>query len=125
VGHAIDYARGYDPFYILSLNPMSHSEPSIEQVMQLVKELPIASQYTLLSALSAELNSQETDVETQDWLETDLGEDLPAYEWGEEGILQGKPVRYLVGRGLVVEGEIQATASIATVPKYSITSSRR
>lgn len=83
---------------------MSHPEPTVEQVMQLAKKLPIASQYTLLSALSAELNSQKTDVETQDWLEADLGEDLLPYDWGEEGILQGKPVRYVLGRGLVVEG---------------------
>lgn len=73
MAHAIDYARGYDLFYILSLNPMSHSEPSIEQVMQLVKELPIASQHILLSALSAELcaHSQKPDVEPHDWLEAD------------------------------------------------------
>jgi hypothetical protein len=79
-------------------------EPSMEQVMELVKQLPIASQQQLLSALMAELKHQETDVESQDWLEADLGEDLPPYEWGEAGVPQGKPVQFVGGRGLVVEG---------------------
>jgi hypothetical protein len=85
---------------------MSQLDPATEQVFKLVKQLPIASQYTLFSVLKTELHPhlQEPDLETQDWLEADLGEDFPPYEWGAEGIPTGKPVRYVSGRGLVVEG---------------------
>ncbi|ATY83868.1 hypothetical protein CVV65_01860 [Kyrpidia spormannii] len=38
------------------------------------------------------------------WLESDLGGELPPYDWGPEGPPKGKPVRYVPGVGPVVEG---------------------
>lgn len=81
---------------------MSLLELSVDQVIELVKQMSIEDQYAILSALNAQL--QPVDEETLEWLEADFGEDLPPYEWGLEGIPQGKPVRYISGRGLVVEG---------------------
>jgi hypothetical protein len=85
---------------------MSHPDPSIERVIQLVKQLPVDSQHTLLSVLNAELKAtlESVDGESQKWLEADLGEDLSPYEWGAGDVPEGKPVQYVLGRGLVVEG---------------------
>jgi hypothetical protein len=85
---------------------MSQPDLAIEQVIDLVRQLPIASQYKVLSVLKSELPAvPEPDLETETWLEADFGEDLPPYEWGEAGIPAGTPVRYVPGRGLVVEGD--------------------
>ncbi|MFP5501428.1 MAG: hypothetical protein ACLGIN_02995, partial [Candidatus Sericytochromatia bacterium] len=46
----------------------------------------------------------ELDEETREWLEADLGGPLPPYEWGSEGPPKGKPVHYVPGVGLIVEG---------------------
>jgi len=43
--------------------------------------------------------------ENHSWLETDLGGELPPYEWGAEGIPEARPVRYIQGKGLFVLGE--------------------
>lgn len=42
--------------------------------------------------------------EDRAWLGADVGGPLPPYEWGSEGPPKGKPVRYVPGVGLVVEG---------------------
>ena len=47
---------------------------------------------------------QPLDAESQRWLEADLGEDLPEYDWGEPGIPQDKPIRYEPGVGFIVVG---------------------
>ncbi len=85
---------------------MPSLEVTLEQVIALVKQLPTQDQVTLLSTLTTELQqtSQPLDAETQEWLEADLGEDLPDYEWGAEGEPVGKPVHYVPGVGVVVEG---------------------
>lgn len=43
------------------------------------------------------------DAETQTWLNADLGENLPPYEWGEEGEPVGKPIYYVKGLGFMVD----------------------
>jgi hypothetical protein len=48
-------------------------------------------------------NFSVQDLEPQTWLEADLGDNLPDYDWGEDGIPQGKSVEYLSGVGLVVK----------------------
>lgn len=45
------------------------------------------------------------------WLNADLGGPLPPYEWEPEGPPQAKPVRYVPGVGLMVEGEESADGS--------------
>ena len=50
--------------------------------------------------------SPAMDRETQAWLDADLGEELPPYDWGDVDPLElGEPVRYVPGAGLVVERE--------------------
>lgn len=45
------------------------------------------------------------------WLNADLGGPLPPYELEPEGPPQAKPVRYVPGVGLMVEGEESADGS--------------
>jgi hypothetical protein len=45
------------------------------------------------------------DSESQRWLEADLGEDLPEYDWGPNGIPEDKPIRYESGTGFIVESK--------------------
>jgi hypothetical protein len=45
------------------------------------------------------------DEESRDWLEADLAGDWPDYDWGEAGIPEGLPVRYVVGEGVVIGDE--------------------
>jgi predicted DNA-binding antitoxin AbrB/MazE fold protein len=55
---------------------------------------------TALAALPVE----ELDAETSEWLEADLIENALPYDWGEQGIPQGKKVYYSPEQGFVVEG---------------------
>ncbi len=56
--------------------------------------------------LATELSKMDdfaaNDTESQFWLEDNLSNDLPEYDWGEGGIPSMKPVEYLAGIGLVV-----------------------
>jgi len=54
--------------------------------------------------LNSELDNT-LDGETKTWLESDLGENLPPYNWGTEHMPEGQPVHYVAGVGLVIEGE--------------------
>ena len=45
------------------------------------------------------------DAESRAWLDADLSSELPPYEWGEEGIPKGKPIRYDLEKGFVVQDE--------------------
>jgi hypothetical protein len=51
-----------------------------------------------------EMGNLEPDKESQQWLEGDMGEDLPEYDWGTEEIPEVKPIQYQVGVGFVVVG---------------------
>ncbi len=42
--------------------------------------------------------------EDRAWLDADLGDTLPPYDWGSDGPPAGRPVRYVPGRGLIIEG---------------------
>lgn len=85
---------------------MATLELTTEQIIALVNQLPIADKYAVLSALNAELGQPQAtpDAETREWLEAPLVDELPPYEWGEDGIPDGKPIRYVRDRGYVVEG---------------------
>lgn len=46
----------------------------------------------------------EMDAETREWIEADLVEPLPPYDWGNvDPLTLGKPVRYVADMGLVIE----------------------
>ena len=57
----------------------------------------------LATELSKAENLAANDVESRSWLEADLVNDLPEYDWGEGGIPSMKPVEYVSGIGLVVK----------------------
>lgn len=44
------------------------------------------------------------DGEDRGWLEAEMGGEWPPYDWGPGGPPAGRPVRWVSGRGLVVEG---------------------
>lgn len=48
-------------------------------------------------------NQKEMKKEDQEWLNADLVE-LPEYDWGPEGPPKGRPVKYIEGVGLIIEG---------------------
>ena len=52
-----------------------------------------------ISEYEALISTHELDAETQHWLEADMGEDLPEYNWGEKGIPAGQPIQYQIGTG--------------------------
>jgi hypothetical protein len=85
---------------------MATLELTSEQILMLVKQLPVAEKYALMSALNAELEQLQAipDAETSEWLEAPLVDDLPPYEWGTDGMPEGKPIRYVCDLGFVVEG---------------------
>ncbi|MBD2151545.1 hypothetical protein H6F44_15655 [Pseudanabaena sp. FACHB-1277] len=58
----------------------------------------------LATELSKTENFVDNDMESKSWLEADLVDDLPEYNWGEGGIPSMKPVEYVSGVGLVVAG---------------------
>jgi hypothetical protein len=46
----------------------------------------------------------ELDAESKLWLDGDMGEDLPEYDWGTEEIPPVKPIKYQPGVGFIVVG---------------------
>lgn len=85
---------------------MATLELTTEQVIALVKQLPPKSKQLVFSVLQADLqeSANELDAETQQWLEANLDEALPPYDWGATGAPSGKPIRYQLGQGFVIEG---------------------
>jgi hypothetical protein len=57
----------------------------------------------LVNELSKTENFASDDIESKSWLEADLVDDLPEYNWGEGGIPSMKPVEYVSGIGLVIK----------------------
>ncbi|WP_206812505.1 hypothetical protein [Paradesulfitobacterium ferrireducens] len=45
----------------------------------------------------------ESRLEGINWLNAELA-DWPPYDWGPEGVPKGKPVRFVEGKGLEIEG---------------------
>lgn len=52
--------------------------------------------------IGIEHNLPAIDAESREWLHADFAGELPLYEWGDEGIPNGKPVRYSPDEGFVV-----------------------
>lgn len=85
---------------------MPRLEVTVDQIVQLIGELSFDEKKALIAKLNDKLTDAqaELDPETQIWLEEELIEELPAYEWGDSGIPTGKPIRYVPGSGFVIEG---------------------
>ena len=72
---------------------------TLEQVIHLVTQLPPEGKRSVLAAMGI---NQFADEESRDWLDADLGNASPDYDWGEMGVPEGIPVRYVVGEGIVI-----------------------
>ncbi|MBE9063754.1 hypothetical protein [cf. Phormidesmis sp. LEGE 11477] len=83
---------------------MALLEISVEQILDLIQQLPIESQQSIVEKLHQQLAEKlpilEIDEESKVWLEADLAGELPGYDWGPEGIPQGIPVKFDSERGV-------------------------
>ena len=71
-----------------------------------LQKLNSSDKLRVIQFLATELSKTESfadDIESKSWLEADLVNDLPEYDWGEGGIPSMKPVEYVSGVGLVVK----------------------
>jgi hypothetical protein len=72
-----------------------------------LQKLNPSDKLRVIQFLATELSKIESfvdnDMESKSWLEADLVDDLPEYNWGEGGIPSMKPVEYVSGVGLVVK----------------------
>ncbi len=77
------------------------------ELLPKLQKLNPSDKLRAIQFLATELSKIENfaidDTESQSWLEADLTNDLPEYDWGEEGIPSMKPVEYVSGIGLVVK----------------------
>ena len=80
---------------------MPSLELTLKQIITLVKQLSREKKQAVLSAISNDLTTD--DLETKEWLEANLVDELPPYEWEEDTPPQGKPVRYDPNFCLVVD----------------------
>ena len=74
-------------------------DATLEQVIHLVTQLPPEGKRSVLAAMGI---NQFADEESRDWLDADLSGALPNYDWGEAGVPEGIPVRYVVSEGVVI-----------------------
>ena len=86
---------------------MALLEITVEQILSLIQQLPRDSRQAIYQALNQDLVAEvatDLDEETQVWLEADLTAPLPEYNWGEQGLPEGHPVRHVPGQGLMIQG---------------------
>ncbi|MEO1183017.1 MAG: hypothetical protein AAFX51_19780 [Cyanobacteria bacterium J06636_28] len=93
----------------MGLRFMALLEITAEQILTLIQQLPAISKRTIFDFLRQELESSDDsdelgsiDLETQTWIEANLTEPLPTYEWDAEGIPEGLPVRHVPGKGVMI-----------------------
>ncbi len=71
-----------------------------------LQKLNSSDKLRVIQFLATELSKTENFsdyIESKSWLEADLVNDLPEYDWGEGGIPSMKTVEYVSGVGLVVK----------------------
>lgn len=81
-----------------------YGEEDFSSLTQLVQQITTSYSSSRNYPEPETFGSSDVDAETMVWLTDDSWDNLPPYEWGEQGVPQGKPVRYVPGVGLVVEG---------------------
>ncbi|AIS52627.1 hypothetical protein TKV_c14580 [Thermoanaerobacter kivui] len=77
-----------------------------KKVIDAIEKLPedkIAEVIDFIEYLKLKEEKEKMYEEDRDWLDADLA-DLPDYDWGTNGLPKGKPVKYIPGIGLIVEG---------------------
>lgn len=86
---------------------MATLEITVEQILNLIQQLPQESKQLIYQTLNRALEAEsETDLDedTRIWLEADLTSPLPEYDWGEQGIPEGQTIRHVPGQGLMIQG---------------------
>lgn len=72
-----------------------------------LQKLNSSDKLRVIQFLATELSKTENfaadDIESKSWLEANLVNDLPEYDWREGGIPSMKPVEYVSGIGLVIK----------------------
>lgn len=95
----------YEDGVLKPMQPIALPEGThVSVVIEAHFEAQAAKSPAEILAAIADLPMENVDPETHRWLEAELVEDLPPYEWGEQGVPSGKPIHYIPGRGFVVEG---------------------
>lgn len=75
-----------------------------KKAIEIIKKLPERKVAEIIDFLEYINQKYEEEVrEDRTWLDASL-ENFPPYDWGEEGPPKGKPVKYVPGIGLIVEG---------------------
>lgn len=75
-------------------------------VLQLPEKLDIPEGAEVMVRLEAsDATSARVDGESRVWLDANLSEPLPPYDWGKDGIPNVRPVRYRPGVGFFVMDE--------------------
>jgi hypothetical protein len=80
---------------------------SLTEILSALHKLAPDDKLKAIKFLTTELSNVEKlpteDLESQAWLEADLVDNLPEYDWGESEIPKGQPVEYLSGLGLAIK----------------------
>jgi hypothetical protein len=92
---------------------MAFLDISSDQILDLIQQLSLDDKRRIFEALREEITASsilfpELDEESRLWLEAEMTEELPEYDWGPEGIPQGLPIRYIPGRGVMIIGTDEA-----------------
>ncbi|MEM9009373.1 MAG: hypothetical protein AAGE59_38465 [Cyanobacteria bacterium P01_F01_bin.86] len=87
---------------------MAKLEVTIEQILELIQQLPWSSKQVIFEVLRQDVEASplvtELDQVSQDWLEAELTDDVPEYDWGKASIPEGLPISYVSGQGLIIPG---------------------
>jgi hypothetical protein len=86
---------------------MALLDSNVEQILQLIYQLPLASKQSVFEALrediaASSVQSAELDDESKIWLDSAMTEDLPEYNWGPAGIPEGVPIVCTADEGIVI-----------------------
>ncbi|MEM9163280.1 MAG: hypothetical protein AAGC54_09450 [Cyanobacteria bacterium P01_F01_bin.4] len=92
---------------------MALLEIKVEQILELIQQLPLASKQSIFEVLRQDITEASSasdstlDEESKTWLEADMIDELPEYDWGPAGMPDGLPVTYIPGQGIfILEADI-------------------
>lgn len=71
-------------------------------VQAVADDVATAAVRSPLPKIEAPINLSDLDTASKQWLDSELTEPLPEYDWGPEGLPEGMPVKYVPGQGMVI-----------------------
>lgn len=81
------------------------TKDDLHRLVDQLAETETEEALVLLVSLLRDKGYPVPDYETKAWLDADLAPPLPPWEWAPGGPPEGKPVVYVPGSGLVIEGD--------------------